>query len=508
MSATTGAGEPLLRLTRLERSFPGVVALRGASLDVHPGEIHALVGENGAGKSTLVRILTGAIRPDAGSIRWEGREVCPESPRAAARIGIGVIHQDFNLIPALSVRENLFLGREGGAARGHGRGIGVIDHAAERVRAREVLQRVGLAADPETSVRDLDVAAQQLVEVAKALLTDVRLLILDEPTASLSPRETDRLLAILRDLRSSGAAMLFITHRLDEVMRVTDRVTVLRDGASLGTWPTADLTIDRMVELMVGRPLDPTPHARAASGAPGPPLLAAASLRGGRVRDATFTLHAGEILGVAGLVGAGRTDLARLVAGADRPLGGRITLDGRPASFASPKEAIDAGIGFLTEDRKAQGLVLGLTALDNFALPSLSRWTRRGWLNERPIVQAFDEKVRALRLRVAGPLQLARQLSGGNQQKLLVARWLERRCRVLIFDEPTRGIDVGAKEEMYGIMRHLAREGRGILMISSELPEILRMSDRILVMREGRITGTITNGPEVTQQDVMRLAVA
>ena len=487
---------PVLRITGIEKAFPGVQAIRSASIEVLPGEIHALVGENGAGKSTLIKVVTGAHRPDRGSVALHGAPVRIDSPRDALDAGVAAIYQEFNLVPALTVRENLFLGREPRR---------LFDAREERRRTREVFQRLGIEVDPEASVRDLPVAHQQLVEIARALLAEARLLIMDEPTAALTPREVETLFGILGELRRRGIGILFISHRLNEVFRIADRVTVMRDGATLGTWPVRELTREALIEKMVGRPLDQEfPKVRVP---PGAERLVVRGLRGGRLREASFGVRAGEVLGIAGLVGAGRTDLVRLIFGADRPESGEILLDGRPVTIRSPRDAIRHGICLLTEDRQGQGLVLGLSARANFALPNLGHWSHLGWIRERRERSSFLHYVEALNIRVAGPEQLARHLSGGNQQKLLVARWLESDSRVIIVDEPTRGIDVGAKYEMYLLLNDLAARGKAIVMISSELPEILGMSDRVLVMHEGRITGEITDVTGATQEQVLEMAV-
>jgi ABC-type sugar transport system ATPase subunit len=476
-----------------------VRALRGAHIEVRAGEVHALVGENGAGKSTLIKVVTGAHRPDQGRIEIGGAPVAFAGPIDAFNAGIAAIYQEFNLVPALTVRENLFLGRER-SRRGR------VDATEERRRTAEVLGRLGGGIDPDARIRDLDVARQQIVEIARALLADARLLIMDEPTATLAPKEVEHLFGILRELRSAGHGILFVSHRLDEVAAISDRITVMRDGETLGTWTAAELPEARLIELMVGRPLGTSFPAR--SPRLGPEVLRAEGLRGGRVRGASFALRAGEVLGIAGLVGAGRTDLARLIFGADRPEGGCLLLDGAPIAVRSPREAIGHGIALLTEDRKGQGLVLGLSARENFALPNLGRWSRFGWIATRKESSAFMRYVESLNIRVAGPEQAARNLSGGNQQKLLIARWLENDARVLLFDEPTRGIDVGSKHETYNLIRDLASRGKAIVMISSELPEVLGMSDRILVMHEGRITGEVTDVESATQEQLLRLAVA
>jgi ABC-type sugar transport system ATPase subunit len=496
-AGTRAAEAPLvLRVTGVAKAFPGVQAIRTASLEVRRGEIHALVGENGAGKSTLIKVVTGAHRPDRGTVELNGRPVRISDPRDALHAGVAAIYQEFDLIPALSARENLFLGREPRHR---------LDVREERRRAREVFDRLGIAIDPEALVRDLPVAHQQLVEIARALLADARLLIMDEPTAALTPREVETLFGILADLRRREIGILFISHRLDEVFHHADRVTVMRDGATLGTWPLPELTREALIEKMVGRPLEAEfPKVRAAAGVA---RLTVRGLRGGRVREATFAARAGEVLGIAGLVGAGRTDLVRLIFGADRPEGGTVLLDGQPVTIRSPWDAIRRGICLLTEDRANQGLVLGLSARENFALPNLGHWSRVGWIAEGRERAAFLHYVESLNIRVAGPEQAARHLSGGNQQKLLVARWLESDSRVVIFDEPTRGIDVGAKYEMYLLINDLAARGKAIVMISSELPEILGMSDRVLVMHQGRITGEITDVAGATQEQVLELAV-
>jgi ribose transport system ATP-binding protein len=514
----------LLACSAIEKSFPGVQALVHAGIGVRAGEIHALVGENGAGKSTLIKILTGAHLPDRGTIELDGRVIRIENPIDAKRAGIAAIYQEFNLVPALTVRENLFLGREPRR---------LLNADAERVTAHAILDRIGADIDPETLVRDLDLARQQLIEIARALLSDARILIMDEPTAALTPREVDRLFTILEDLRARGHGILFISHRLNEIARIADRVTVMRDGSTLGTWPVAEMPQNRMIALMVGRALDSSFPARrgtatctvaastvaanpvaARKGTTGgkseavvPPLLEVRDLRGGRVRGVSFTLHAGEVLGLAGLVGAGRTEVARLIFGADHPESGLIVIDGRPVAIRSPRDAIRRGICLLTEDRKGQGLVLGLSARDNFSLANLARFSRGGWIAARREASAFARYVESLHIRISGPEQLARNLSGGNQQKLLVARWLESDSRIVIFDEPTRGIDVGAKREMYHLIRDLATRGKGILMISSELPEVIGMSDRILVMHEGRISGEIDDVRDATQESLLKMAV-
>ncbi len=489
----------LLRLEGIRKAFPGVLAVAGAGLEVRAGEVHALVGENGAGKSTLIRVVTGAHAADGGTMELEGRPARWSSPQEAAAAGIAAIYQELDLVPALPVRANLFLGRE--EAR-----LGFVAAAAERRRARETLERLGAGIDPELPAGNLEVARRQLVAIARALLSDARLLVMDEPTAALAAGEVARLFQVIGDLRRRGIGVLFVSHRLDEVISLADRVTVMRDGATLGTWPVEEISRERLVELMVGRPLDQEfPKVRAAAGEE---VLSVRGLTGGRARDVTFSVRAGEVLGIAGLVGSGRTDLARMISGADPKERGTVLLDGRLATIRSPRDAIRLGICLLTEDRKGQGLVPGLPALHNFALPNLDRWSAGGFLRKARELAAFRRLAGSLRIRLADPSQPAGDLSGGNQQKLLIARWLERDARVLIFDEPTRGIDVGARHEIYRLLNDLAARGKAILMISSDLPEVLGMSDRILVMSRGRIAGEIAEPAGATQEQVLRLAVA
>jgi len=490
---------PLLRLTGVRKTFPGVIAVAGASLDVHAGEVVALVGENGAGKSTLIKVISGALRPDTGRVELDGRDITGLAPAHVARAGVAVIYQELSQIPELTVRDNLFLGSEPSLLR-------PLDSAAEKRRACEVLSRLGCNLDPDTRIADLDLAHRQLVEIARALIADARVLILDEPTAALSPRESERLFTVLAELQARGLGLVFISHRLDEVEQLADRIAVMRDGDLLGTWPAADLDRDRLIELMVGRPLDrefPAHTART-----GEVVLEVENLTGDRVPPTSFQVRAGEILGLAGLVGAGRTELVRLVFGADRPRAGAVSIDGKRVPPGCPRAAIDAGLAFLTEDRKGQGLVLGLGARENFALGNLDRWSRGGWLDRTTESDRFAGHVERLGIKLTNPDQRAGELSGGNQQKLLVARWLERDARVIIVDEPTRGIDVGARCDIYELIVDLAARGKAIVVISSELPEILGLADRILVMHEGRIAGEITEPAAATQAQVLALAVA
>ena len=491
---------PLFSMRGIRKSFPGVQALRGVDLDVHAGEVLALLGENGAGKSTLMKVLGGAHRADAGVLEMDGAEVSFGSPQEARAAGIAVIYQEFNLVPELTAAENIFLGQEATRA-------GFVARGEERRRAADLFRRLGVAIDLNAPCSRLTTAQQQLVEIARALARDTRIIVMDEPTAALTAGEVSRLFEIIRDLQSRGIAVIYISHRLDEIFALADRVVVLRDGRNVGTRPLEGLSRTELIKMMVGRELaDEYPRRTTA---PGPVRLVVSGLcRGRAVRDVSFTVRAGEILAIAGLVGAGRTETLRLIFGADKRHAGDIILDGRLLDIRSPRDAIAAGIGLLTEDRKLQGLVLGQSVRENFALPNLGTLSRFGFVDGRREREAFGRHVDQLRIKVPHQDERARNLSGGNQQKVVLAKWLERDCEVLFFDEPTRGIDVGARHEIYLLMNDLAARGKAIVMVSSELPEVLGLADRILVMHEGRITGEIASGPTVTQEEIMRLAMA
>jgi len=479
------------------KRYPGVVALDGVDLAVRAGEVHIVLGENGAGKSTLMKILAGAVRSDTGTISIGGRRQEFASPRDAQAAGIGIIYQEFNLVPHLTVAENVFLGREPGSAC-----PGLLGRAALMAATAAILGELEVAIDPGAEVHGLGVAEQQMVEVAKALSLNARILVMDEPTSALTDKEIVRLFHLIRSLRSRGVAILYISHRMEELFQIGDRVTVLRDGRLVGTRDIGAITMPELVRLMVGRDLAEHFPKR---GAPlGDVALRVEGLgRRGRFADVSLTLRRGEVVGLAGLIGSGRTELARAVFGADRFEVGRVWVKGREVRFRSPRQAIRAGLGLLTEDRKRQGLVLGLDITENTCLASLDRFSRGGWM------RAGGERAEAARLadelRVKTPdlRQRVVNLSGGNQQKVVLAKWLCRRADILLFDEPTRGIDVGAKVEIYELINRLAAEGKAILMISSDLPEVLGMSDRVLVMCRGRLAGEFaaaTATPEAVLQ--------
>ena len=492
------AQTPLLRMRGISKAFPGVQALSKVDLTLFAGEVLALLGENGAGKSTLIKILGGAHQQDEGTIEIDGNSVRLNNPLKAQSAGIGIIYQEFNLVPGLTARENIFLGQEPSR-------VCFIPRAQEEEKSRELFARIGVEISPNTLCRDLTVAQQQIVEIAKALAQDARIIVMDEPTAALTPREVECLLTVVRELRSQGIGIIYISHRLDEIDAIANRVTVLRDGAHVATRAKEDLERHEMIELMVGRSLDKEFPFHQCQ--PGDVRLAVKNLsRGTKVRNVSFELRAGEIVGLTGLVGAGRTETARLIFGADKKDSGTVELDGKPISATSPRDAIRCGICLLTEDRKSQGLVLGLAVQENFGLPSLHQFTHKGLINREQESDAFAKYVKQIKIKIATHEQSARTLSGGNQQKVVLAKWLQRNAEVIIFDEPTRGIDVGAKYEIYQLIHQLADEGKSVLMISSELPEILGMSNRIIVMNEGRVTGEISDVTNATQEDIMKLA--
>ncbi|HEY5257092.1 MAG TPA: sugar ABC transporter ATP-binding protein [Candidatus Baltobacteraceae bacterium] len=464
------------------KSFPGVRALDNVSLTLDAGEVLALVGENGAGKSTLMKILAGAYVADTGSILIDGREVAISGPAVAEALGIGMIYQEFNLVPQLNAIDNIALGQE--PTRGP-----LIDENAAAQRARAAFTDLGIDVPLTIPTATLSVAQQQLVEIAKVLSRKARIIVMDEPSAALTDREVDRLFGIIRRLREAGVGIIYISHRMEELPKIADRITVLRDGTAIETRSQADFPANDIVRAMVGRDVDAhfPELPPVAAGAP-IALDVRSARRAPLVNDVSFSVRAGEIVGMAGLVGAGRTEIVRAIAGADRMQAGAVLVDGKVERIREPSDAIAAGIAFITEDRKAQGLVLGMTVRENVTLAHLERFVDRDGLIDRKREDAAARgSIEELSIRTPGPEQLVRNLSGGTQQKVVLAKWLLGKARVFLFDEPTRGIDVGAKAEIYGLMIELAKNGAAILMVSSELPEVLGMSHRVLVVRAGRI---------------------
>ena len=487
-----------LDIANLTKTFPGVKALGDVSLRVRPGEVHALLGENGAGKSTLLRILSGVMRPDAGTIAVDGTALQLRGPLDARRAGIAMIHQELQQVPELTVAQNMFLGR---ALK---RGGLLVDRAAQERHAAVALARLDPGIAPDAPIRTLKVAQRQIVEIARALLENARIIAMDEPTSSLTPSEFERLAAVIAGLARDGVSIVYVSHKMDEVFRICTRATVMRDGARVGEVDLAETSEAAVVAMMVGRTLAAARHRSSATART---ALEVRNLGSGpRVVDVSFDLRRGEVLGIAGLIGAGRTELLRLIAGADRATSGTITLDGRPVSTRSPRAAIAAGIGLVPEERKRDGIVPQRSVVDNVALPSMRRFAPRGLVRRGALRRAAGEILSGIGLR---PFQLDRPIrlfSGGNQQKAIIARWIAAGSRILLFDEPTRGIDIGAKAEIYALIERLAAEGRSIVVVSSELPEIIRLADRVLVMRQGRIAAELGRD-EISEQAIVAHAV-
>jgi ribose transport system ATP-binding protein len=488
----------LLEVSGVGKSFPGVRALHDVSFSVGAGEVVAVLGENGAGKSTLMKILAGVQLPDTGTIRLDGTPVQIRSVEEGLSLGIALIHQELNLATNLGIGANLFLGREPVKR-------GLIDEREITLRSRKLLERVGLDLDPSTLVGDLSIGRQQLVEIAKALSTNARILIMDEPTSSLSQGETERLFQVVKDLRKNGVSILYISHRLGEVVELADRVVVLRDGGNAGELARGEITHDRMVSLMVGRDL-----AQFYAHQPHPPGEVVLSVSGLRTpahpsHGIDFELRAGEIVGMAGLVGAGRTELLETLFGITPAVGGTVIVEGVPRVLRNPRAAIAAGMALVPEDRKQQGLILEMAVADNISLASISRDQRAGFLNFAAERRLTAEMTERMRIKTPSSRQIVRFLSGGNQQKVVLGKWLAMKPRILFLDEPTRGIDIGAKREIYALMEELAQQGVAILFVSSELEEVIGMSDRALVMHEGRLAGELKR-EELGEEAIMRLA--
>lgn len=491
--------ELILKMTGIDKRFSGVHALKGVDFDLYAGEVHALMGENGAGKSTLMKVLCGIHAYDSGTIEYFGKKVKFASIAESQAAGISIIHQELNMMNHLTVAQNIYIGRE--PMKG-----GFIDDRKMEADATELFKRIGVRIDPSVKLGSLTVGRQQMVEIAKAVSRDSKLLILDEPTAALTQPEVEDLFRIMHDLQRKNIGMIYISHRMDEINRISDRVTVMRDGEYVGTEYTKNLTKDDIVKMMVGRVIYGEQKEKSLVPDDAPVVLEARNIVSGKtLKNVSFKLRKGEILGFAGLMGAGRTELARAVYGADPFDSGEIFVNGKKTEIKTPEAAVKHGICYLSEDRKQFGLMLGKSVTENTVLASLDDYIRFGWINDAAAKAAAEEKNKQLRTKTPSMDQLLKNLSGGNQQKVIVARWLLKDSDVFIFDEPTRGIDIGAKSEMYDLMAELAAQGKSIIMISSELAEIQRLSDRVIVMCEGRITADLPI-EGLTQEEIMKYA--
>ena len=493
-------GEQLVLMEDIDKSFPGVHALDHCRFEINAGEVHALVGENGAGKSTLMKVLTGIYQKNGGKIFLNGKQVNFSNPNEAQSAGIGMIHQELNLMPHLTVAENIFIGKE------IMKGI-FIDQKTINRRAGELLKSLKLNIDPKAKVMDLSVAKQQMVEIAKALSYDSKIIIMDEPTAALTDKEIEELFRFIRDLKAKNRAIVYITHRIDEIFVISDRVTVMRDGQYVDTLETKETDKDTIIKKMVGRVIYEQSKTKSAAGSNAPVVLEVKGLKSRVVKDVSFELKKGEILGIAGLVGAGRTETARLIFGADAKQNGEIFVKRKKVEINSPRDAVNNGICYLSEDRRKYGLAVDLSVQENATMACLENFIDKGFINFKKEKKVAHEYIKKLDIKTPSVKQLTKNLSGGNQQKVVVAKWLIKNCDIIIFDEPTRGIDVGAKSEIYKLMNDLTKEGKSIIMISSELPELLRMSDRIVVMCEGAKTAVL-NIEEANQENIMKYATA
>ena len=492
-------GETILKMQGIQKHFSGVHALKGVNFELRAGEVHALMGENGAGKSTLIKVLCGIHKRDGGTIEYLGREVSFANIAESQAEGISVIHQELNMMNHLTVAQNMFIGRE------PKKGI-MIDDRKMVEDSKALFERIGVKIDPTVKLGTLTVGKQQMVEIAKAISRDCKLLVLDEPTAALTQPEVEELFKIMRELQEKGIGMIYISHRMDEINRISDRVTVMRDGEYVDTVNTADVTKDDIVKMMVGRAVFGDKKPCSACPADAPVVLEIKNLNAGKeVKNVSFQLRKGEILGFAGLMGAGRTEVARALYGADPKQTGEIYINGKLVNIKTPEQAVKNGICYLSEDRKRFGLMLMKSVTENSAIASMDHYVHNGWINDKEMASVSAEANAKLRTKTPSMEQLLKNLSGGNQQKVIIARWLMKDSDIFIFDEPTRGIDVGAKSEMYALMEDLASKGKSVIMISSELAEIQRLSDRVIVMCEGRITGELDIA-DATQEEIMKYA--
>ena len=491
-------GETILQMQGIQKYFSGVHALRGVNFELKAGEVHALMGENGAGKSTLIKVLCGIHKKDGGSVTYFGEDVSFNNIAESQDAGISVVHQELNMMPHLTVAQNMFIGRE------PKKGI-MIDDKKMIADSEAMFRKIGVKIDPTINLGELTVGKQQMVEIAKAVSRDCKLLVLDEPTAALTQPEVEELFKIMRDLKEKGIGMIYISHRMDEINRISDRVTVMRDGEYVGTVNTADVTKDDIVKMMVGRVIMGDKKEASTVPADAPVVLEVKNLNAGKeVKNVSFKLRRGEILGFAGLMGAGRTEVARALYGADPKQTGEIYINGKKIDIKTPAQAVKNGICYLSEDRKRYGLMLAKSVSENSAIASMDKFIHAGWINDKEMAKVAAETNALLRTKTPSMEQLLKNLSGGNQQKVIIARWLIKDCDIFIFDEPTRGIDVGAKSEIYHLMEELVAQGKSIIMISSELPEVLGMSDRVLVMCEGRKTGELDIA-EANQENIMHM---
>lgn len=498
MSANTNAENPVvLQMIDIDKRFQGVHALKNCGLELRRGEIHALVGENGAGKSTLMKVLTGIYAADEGTIVYNGKQIAFKNPKEAQEAGISIVHQELNLMNHLTAAQNIFIGRESNSF--------LLNDAAINEKTQALFDHLKLSFHPTDKVGSLTVGKQQMVEISKAISFDSAVLVLDEPSAALTEAEITELFKTMNDLRDKGVTMVYISHRMDEIMEITDRITVMRDGEYITTLTTKDTNLDEIINAMVGRTIYEEPKTSSNVPSDAPVVLEVKNLVSKDVKDVSFQLHKGEILGLAGLMGAGRTETARLIFGADPMKSGEVYKNGKLVSIKSPQDAVEAGIGYLSEDRKRFGLAVGLSVADNTVLADLEHFSKGGVVDDQKVRDATEEYIKKINIKTPSISQLIRNLSGGNQQKVIIAKWLVRDCDVLIFDEPTRGIDVGAKSEIYKLMNEFAHEGKSIIMISSELQEVLRMSDRIACMCEGRLTKTL-DIQDANQEIIMKYA--